>query len=556
MNGQRASSQRPSGQQPEDVQATFCATLVDEWVRCGMTDAVACPGSRSTPLTLAFAADDRVRVHVHHDERSAAFFALGLGAASGRPAVVVTTSGTATVNMAPAVVEAGLAGVPMLVCTADRPPELRDVAAPQTVDQIHLYGRSVRWFADPGVADQAMAGSWRSIAGRAWAESTGPWPGPVQVNLAFREPLVGTPSELPVARVGPWHHRASAVRTRPVLDRDVAAARGIVVAGRSTPDPDAVVELAGTLGWPLLADPLSGCRSRHSVVAFDSLLRSPFASRVEPEVVIRSGGLPASKVLSQFLAGSGAHEIAILPVGWWADPNRTASVLVDAVPAAPDGHLPVDGWREAWSEADALAQVAIDEVLDAAGLTEPGIARHLTATLPAGSTLVVSSSMPVRDVEWFGVPRADLRVLANRGANGIDGVLSTAAGVAANGARTTLLVGDLAFLHDVNGLLGSANRQLDLTIVVVDNDGGGIFHFLPQRSSLAADRFERLFGTPHGLDLVAVAEAHGVPARRVSALDELAWEPGVRVLVATTDRDDNVIVHDRLHQAVADAVMR
>jgi 2-succinyl-5-enolpyruvyl-6-hydroxy-3-cyclohexene-1-carboxylate synthase len=538
-----------------DTQATFCATLVDEWVRCGLVDAVVCPGSRSTPLALAFAGDERVRVHVHHDERSGSFMAVGLAAAAGRPVAVVTTSGTAVVQLHAAVVEADLAGVPLLVCTADRPPELRDVAAPQTVDQTHLFGSSVRSFSDPGVPDASTSRTWRSLASRCWAEATGPWPGPVHLNLPFREPLVGSVGALSPARGdGPWHRRLQAARAAPVLEPSLAAARGVVIAGRGTTDADAVVALADGLGWPLLADPTSGCRGGSSIDAFDPLLRTPFADRVRPTVVIRSGGLPASKVLAQWLDSTGAEELVIAPPGWWPDPSRNAALVLDAVPVAPEGHAPVPEWLEAWTEADRLASTAIDGVLGAEPLTEPAVARRLTQALPPGSILVASSSMPIRDVEWFGVGRRDVRVIANRGANGIDGVVSTAVGAALTGAKTVLLIGDVAFLHDSNGLLGLASRSVDLTIVVLDNDGGGIFSFLPQRRELPAERFEQLFGTPHGLDLVALSQAFGVEAARVDSVDALAWRPGVRVLVVPTDRDGNVELHGRLDAAVQRAI--
>ena len=549
MNDERGADRPAPG---PDAQATFCATLVDEWVRCGLTDAVVCPGSRSTPLTLALAADERVRTQVHHDERSGSFLALGLAATSGRPVLVVTTSGTAVVQLHAAAVEADLAGVPLILCTADRPPELRDVAAPQTVDQTHLFGRSLRYFTDPGVADPSQSGTWRSLGARVWAEATAEWPGPVQLNLPFREPLVGDAGALPPGRgTGPWHTRLRAVRSAPVLDTALTSARGIVIAGRGTADPDALAAFADRVGWPVLADPASGCAAAGRIDAFDAIVRTGFADRARPEVVIRSGGMPASKVLGQWLDRVGPEEIVIAPAGWWPDPSHRAAVMIDTVPALADDHEPVAEWLQAWQAAAVAAAEAIDETLAGEPLSEPGVARHLTRTLPPGSVLVASSSMPVRDVEWFGVARRDVRIVANRGANGIDGVVSTAVGAASTGAKTTLLIGDVAFLHDSNGLLGLADRGVDLTVVVLDNDGGGIFSFLPQRTSVPIDRFERFFGTPHGLDLVALARAYGVEATTVDTIAALDWKPGVRVLVVPTDRDANVALHDRLNAAVA-----
>ncbi len=326
------------------------------------------------------------------------------------------------------------------------------------------------------------------------------------------------------------------------------------MAGRGTADPHAVAALAEDLGWPLLADPSSGCAGDTSIEMFDPLLRTAFAEKARPKVVIRSGGMPASKVLSQWLDGSAPEELVIAPTGWWPDPSRRAALVLDAVPTPAPGHEPVVKWVEAWRVAAAAVGAAVEEELRPAPLSEPAVARHLTRTLPPGAVLVASSSMPVRDVEWFGVVRRDLRVLSNRGANGIDGVVSTAVGASLSGAKTTLLIGDVAFLHDSNGLLGLAERGVDLTIVVLDNDGGGIFSFLPQRASLPADRFERFFGTPHGLDLVALSRAYGVDAERVASVEQLSWRPGVRVLVVSTDRDENVALHSRLGAAAAAAV--
>lgn len=547
---------------PPSAQATFCATLVDEWVRCGVQHAVISPGSRSTPLALALLRDGRVRVHVHHDERAAAFMALGIGLATGAPALVVTTSGTAAVELHPAVVEADLAAVPMVVCTADRPRELWDVGAPQTIDQTHLYGRSVRWFAEPGVADAAMAASWRSVAARAVSEATGHRPGPVHLNVELREPLLGDAGELPPARPPVPVADLFTVTTPAVPE-----GRGVIVAGGCAVAPDAVAAAADALGWPVLADPRSGARvgGPHTVAAFDALLRDEqFAAAHRPDVILQLGALPASRVLMEWLAGSGAVHVAVDPHGRVHDPNHTVARVIAADPSAVCRSLIAVGpaeaaWLASWQAAEAAAQAAIDRVL--AGhpeVTEPGVARALVGGLVNGSTLVVASSMPVRDVEWYGCPRVGLRVLANRGANGIDGVVSTAIGVAlASATPVTALVGDVAFLHDSNALLGLAGRDVDLAIVVVDNDGGGIFSFLPQAEALTADEFELLFGTPHGVNVGALAELHDLPVARVRRADELLGAldgSGARVVHVHSDRAANVAVHRELNAAVAAAL--
>ncbi len=590
---------------PADVQATFAATLVDELVRAGLTDAVVCPGSRSTPLALALAAHAGVRVHVHHDERSGAFLALGLGLASGRPALVLTTSGTAAAELHPAVVEADLAAVPLLACTADRPPELRDVGAPQAIDQVHLFGRSVRWFGDPGVPDASSAGRWRSFAARAHAATIGARPGPVHLNLPFREPLVGAAGDLPPGRpdgqpwtsagrsVAPAASGTSATRaagpvasgssTRPAAGpvasggmvqtvADLAGHRGVLVAGACAVAGDAVHEAARALGWPVLAEPRSPAwRDAPALVHhLDAVLRSgQAADRLRPEVVVRLGPPGSSRVVNEWLAASGAVEVVAGAPGW-SDPSATATVVdggdpavvLAALAAAAPGTRP-DGWLDLWQAASAAAARAVEDGIAAEpGRSEPAVARAVVRAMPGGSSLAVSSSMPIRDVERYARPAPGVRVLANRGANGIDGVVSTAVGVAAaTGGPTALLIGDVAFLHDSNGLLGAPGREIDLTCVVVDNDGGGIFSFLPQARVLAPDRFEALFGTPHGLDLVALASAYGIDARRLDPGDDVGAavaaavaKGGVRVLVVTTDRHANAEAHRRLDEAVAAAV--
>jgi 2-succinyl-5-enolpyruvyl-6-hydroxy-3-cyclohexene-1-carboxylate synthase len=570
-----------------DVQAAFCAVLVDEWARSGVTDAVVAPGSRSTPLVLALDADPRVRVHVVLDERVAGFVALGVGLGSGRPAVVVTTSGTAAVELHPAVVEADQAGVPLVAVTADRPPELHQVGAPQTVEQDGLFGRSVRWAVSPGVADLAASGSWRSLGARAVAAAVGGGaaggPGPVHLNLAFREPLLGAPARVPVpaGRAGgePWHRRSVAVGApaTEVIESLLAYAggRGLIVAGAGVGDPESWVAAAGRLGWPLLADPRSGCRvpGEPVVAAADALLRVTRVAAWRPDVVVRVGAPWASKVLAQWLAGLGpeVRQVLVDPWGRWADPDRQAGQVLAADPgvlartllaAAGGGAATSSVWARQWADAEAVAQKTLDAELDGTGVvTEPAVARAVVAGLPAGAVLTVASSMPVRDVEWYSAPRQQVSVLSNRGANGIDGVIATSVGAAlGTGAPTVALVGDLAFLYDAGALLGARARAVALTVVVVDNDGGGIFSFLPQASALPADQFDRYWGTPHGADIGAVAAAYGAEVTKITdrrSLDALlagVARPGVRVAVVPSDRAANVAEHDRLHHAVSTAM--
>lgn len=559
---------------PVTVAATFCATLVDEWLRGGVRHAVVAPGSRSTPLALALAAraGDELALHVFHDERSASFAALGLGRATGVPAVLLCTSGTAAANFHPAVVEAHQDEVPMIVCTADRPPELRDVAAPQTIEQVGLFGASVRWAVDPGVPDDAVRGTWRSLAARSVLDACGPRPGPVHLNLPFRDPLVGTPGPLPDAAAdgGAWH--PTFVGT-PVLDEASLASlaalldqqRGVIVAGAAACDPEAVHALAEATGWPVLADPRSGCRLPRAttVGAFDAVLRhAGFAADHAPTVVLRLGYAPASKVLMQWLLASGARQVQVHATPAWIDPDhRVVRVVADPTALCRALALRVRGaagttWAARWRRAESVAQAALDA--GTAALSEPAIARTVGASVPDGGSLVVSSSMPVRDVEWYVAPRHGLTVHANRGANGIDGVVSTAVGVAlASGAPTALLIGDLAFLHDANGLLALAGRTVDLTIVVVDNAGGAIFSFLPQRAQLPVERFEQLFGTPTGTDPAAVARAHGLEVVEAATLDDVraaVARRGTKVVVVRSDRNANVAAHDALHRAVQAAL--
>ena len=565
----------PSG----NVGLEFCATLIDQWVRLGVQHAVISPGSRSTPLALACAEHPFLRTHVHHDERSAAFMALGIGIATGLPAVMVTTSGTAAVELHPAIVEAHQAHVPMLAVTADRPPELQGVGAPQTIDQRQLFGGSVRWFVEPGPPDDQYRNSWRYLATDAFAATRGAMvgapPGPVHLNLAFREPLIGTVIELPptieptVPTPAIWGLIDEQVgQIGPAL----SYGRGLIVAGRraarNDADRDAILALATLLGWPVLADHQSGVRVDHPqvVTAFDSITRvHPLADRLRPEFVVRVGGLLASRFTNEWLAHCGAKQIGIDRWGVFADPDH---VLADRITGdigeicrqlVAYGPKPADAeWTSLWHRTEAAARVAI--VANLAG--EPLVVNAALEAVPAGGSLMVSSSMPVRDLEWYGSPRGDITVVSNRGANGIDGVTSTAVGVALGSGRPTVcVIGDVAFLHDTNALLGLARRDAPLCIVVIDNDGGGIFSFLPQAEALANDRFEQLFGTPHGVNLAQLTASHGIEVHTAGDLDELdallaEWAGHLRplVIVVPSDRHINVDDHRLINEAVRSAL--
>ena len=553
----------------QDVQATFCATLVDEWIHQGVRSAVIAPGSRSTPLAMALAARIELSVQVVHDERVAGFVALGVGL-SGVPSILLCTSGTAAANFLPAVVEAGLSDVPMIVVTADRPEELRGVGAPQTIDQIELYGGHVRWYHDPGVADAAERGRWRALAAETMQRAQA---GPIQLNLPFREPLLGVAEDLPEALAGSTAGRTAlhdgqkpsvpVGETGGELLGEITAARGLILAGgRSGVDAASVAALHALTGWPILADPISGMRHLDGVVTTsESMLRSAtFADSHLPDIVVRLGRPSTSKTLAQWVdrAVSGGAQLLQIGGPGLIDPggNVDAVVTIGVVIAAVMGSTKDSGWLDDWVAADCAADAAVLAVLSKTGeLSEPLVARTVADHLPAGVELVVSSSMPIRDYEWFGGRRAAAH--SNRGANGIDGVMSTARGIAAMGKSAAVLIGDLAFVHDSNALVGLVANSIDLRIVVVDNDGGGIFSFLPQASTLEHDRFEQLFGTPLGTDVVALAVAHGLEAHTVATTDELIDQlatPGPWVVRVESTRDRNVEVHADLHAAVVAAI--
>jgi len=562
----------------------FATVLVDELVRCGLREAVIAPGSRSAPLAMALHAADaqgRLRLHVRIDERSAAFLALGLAKAGGRPAAVVCTSGTAAAHFHAAVIEADEACVPLLVLTADRPPELRSTGANQTIDQLKLYGPAVRWFCEAGVPENApgQVSYWRSMACKAWSQAAGRGAvlaGPVHLNLPLRDPLVptegdwhepldGRPDGLPWTQVTGAGPSADGL---PALELDWTE-RGLVVAGDGAADPGGLVALAEQAGWPLLAEPSSGARhGLAALTAYQYLLESAdFLADRRPDVIVSAGrpGLSRGQLALLHGAGHGGQHVVLLQgPGRWADPARTATHVTGRVllRGAPGG---ATGWLGSWLAADIAAAHAADDVLGSAvatnGPTEPGLARDVAAALPPGALLWVASSMPVRDLDRHMTPRQDLRVLASRGASGIDGLVSSAIGAAlahqaAGGGPAVALLGDLALVHDSPGLLlGPTEPRPDLCLVVVNNDGGGIFSSLEQAAF--PDSFERVFGTPHGADVAALAGAAGVPYHRLDSSvglpDALAGD-GLRLVEVHADRDDGVKLRTAISAACAAAL--
>lgn len=586
--------------------------FIDSLARSGLTEACVCPGSRSTPLALLLRDHPRFRTWMHVDERSAAFFAVGIAKASGKPAVLVSTSGTAAVNFAPAVVEASHAHVPLIVLTADRPPELHHVGASQTIDQTRLFGAFVRWFVDlplPETAPDATRFAGR-VAVRAVAVATAPGgAGPVHVNFPLREPLVPARRPWPAqetgrASVGPLQSGKRALDEGDVelaaraLER---AKAGLIVCGPQLESEDArfprsVARLARLLRFPLIADPLSQVRAGPGydqapevlVDAYDLLLRDAGVSgALHPDLIVRFGGTPVSKALTEYLGrhvdcdhwivgSQPAHDAEL------SDPASTATALIQTDPALwcdAIGHrmgsgqvsdstgAEIQSWLRRWVHANERVREATRAELERATgeeLSEPGVFEELAAALPQGCTLFAGNSMPIRDLDAFFPARpASIRFLANRGVSGIDGVVSTALGASAvTEGPLVLVLGDLSFYHDLNGLLAAKRHGLRATIVLVNNDGGGIFSLLPQAGESApyAEHFEEVFGTPHDLDFRPAAELYGLSYRRPrtraafrAALEESLLCPNVTLVEVRTTRARNAELHTRLSEAAAHA---
>jgi 2-succinyl-5-enolpyruvyl-6-hydroxy-3-cyclohexene-1-carboxylate synthase len=570
----------------------LASALVEELARCGMRHAVLSPGSRSTPLAVALWRQPAIEVSVILDERSAAFFALGAAQATRRPVAVLCTSGTAAANFHPAVAEADESALPLLVLTADRPPELRGIGAGQTIDQLKLYGDAVRWFCEVGTheADDDGLLHYRSVACRAYAATRGePRAGPVHLNLAWRDPLaplavdgdVSATSALALEGRGDRPLTAVPHSTsvpEPALLDELAervgtSPRGLVLAGRQT-DPtlrEPLARLAAAAGYPLLAEPTSqlrlGPHDRELLISrYDAIARLA-ADSLAPELLIRFGEMPTSKPLRQWIAGLDACRQLIVDPGFgWNEPSKQAETLVRANPAALATGLaerldePGEGdWAQAWKDADRAAAEAIGTELDSAeGPSEPGLQLALGAALRDGDLVYTASSMPIRDQETF-MPEgdADALFLCNRGANGIDGLVSSGIGAAqASGRPTVIVTGDLGLLHDIGGLAALREVSSPVRIIVINNDGGGIFHFLPQQEAMPADEFEALLGTPRGVDVERAAALFDLDYRLVDDLADLrsTLGSGTGLIEVPVDRAANLALHRRITEAATQAL--
>lgn len=561
---------------------SFAAGLAHGLVSAGVEHVCISPGSRNTPLALTLGRHPALRDWVLHDERSAGFFALGAAKATRSPTVLVCTSGTAAAEYFPAIVEAQLAGIPLIVVTADRPPELRDVGAPQAIDQVKMFGDAVKWFHDPGVPGPISIAGAPALGVRLVAEATSMPAGPVHLNVPIRDPLAPTAEATgapklavtspPAAMAGELRAAAADLQ---MVARLISGRRSLIVAGHDS-DPgfaSAVADLAAALDAPILADVLSGLRSgphqnRLVLAAPDLLAGAGMLDRYRPEVVIRFGDLPTEKTVWRWLESNRDVPQIVIGSGGWRDPLSSASVIVMADATAVAGDLVAlvtnapPNWAEGWLSADRRTAAAVAAVPGQPGhFYEPILASRLAETAPPHTVLYAASSMPVRDLGFLPM-KSDrpLRFLANRGANGVDGTISSALGAATLGP-TTLLVGDVAGLHDVGALRTAALLGLPLRILVVNNDGGGIFHLLPQADPriVPTEDFERYLATPHGTDFAAIAAAMGVKAvtlDRADALETWLAEPigGPSLAQVMTDRYVNHSFRRTIRDAVAGAL--
>jgi len=546
----------------------WAQALADGLAAAGLTELVLSPGSRSTPLALAFLRQPAIRCHVILDERSAGFFALGLAKVSGAPAALLCTSGSAPTNWFPALIEADAGGTPLLLLSADRPPELQGWGANQTIDQNQLFGSHVRAFHAPDTPQTDFSPAYvHRLAARAIAESRGPLPGPVHLNVAFREPLLpaGEPASWPVAATLP------AIKLAPPrllpdarLVADTAAAiagrPGVIVCGSADYPAgfaDAVTALAEQLDCPIFAEPLSNLRfGNHErsrlCVRYEAFLRQALWAETRPQWVLRFGAFPVTRALQNWLAAVvPTQHIIVAPDRRWPDPQHLATTVLQSDPAAACDALrdalpqpAPPAWRAAFAQAETAVEAIARSYVEKEDF-EGALIPALLARLPAGHRLFCGNSMAIRDLDAFsGSSEKPLKIFGNRGASGIDGNISTAAGIAAGGP-TLALLGDLACAHDIGGL--AALRGLDLVLVVVNNGGGGIFEYLPQA---ALPEFERAWLTPAAIDFSHAASAWGVtyqPADTLAAfsnaLERALTAGGPQLIEVRIDRAQSVAQH-------------
>lgn len=568
----------------QEALTEYLAAFVTELVHSGITDVVVSPGSRSTPLAMVLAEHPELKVRIHVDERSAAFFALGIAKVTNRPVAILCTSGTAAANYFPAIVEAYYARVPLLVLTADRPHELRDIGAPQAIDQIHLYGRHVKWFAEmsPPEKSAEMLRYVRMVCSRAAAIARRSPAGPVHLNFPFREPLIPQLDENlfnmedrpeGYVKVHTGDLTIDEEDFRQIAQRLKGKERGIIVCGHIADPPfaAAVTRLSDALKFPILADPLSQLRSgRHEfeniMDTYDTFLRNEDAeSFLKPEVILRFGAMPVSKALTTFIkANPNADQFVVDGGDGWRDPAVLSTDMIFCHEAAFCDRLLsyLNGRRSSsylhnWQQVNALTKETMSKVRDVTELSEGKLFYQLAEMLPEGATLFVGNSMPIRDLDSFFLNnKKNIKVLANRGANGIDGTVSTALGAALYSKSLYLVLGDITFFHDLNGLLAAKLFNIDIDIIVVNNNGGGIFSFLPQAKH--PKHFELLFGTPLDLEFKHSVRMFNGHYTKITDWNHLAVEmekslesKGMKVYELTTNRDRNRDEHREFWHTVS-----
>ncbi|MGE7603332.1 2-succinyl-5-enolpyruvyl-6-hydroxy-3-cyclohexene-1-carboxylic-acid synthase [Peribacillus sp. NPDC097675] len=572
-----------------DALTAYAASFVDELAQNQMKHVVVSPGSRSTPLALLLVEHPDIKTHINVDERSAAFFALGLAKALKEPVGLLCTSGTAAANFHPAIIEAFYSRVPLVVMTADRPHELRDVGAPQAIDQINLYGKQVKWFVEMALPENSdeMIRYARTIGARAVATASMEPSGPVHLNFPLREPLIPNLKQAeeyrhnkvkPTVMIDSGILSLASSQIEAVTSTLSQAKQGIIVCGelRNPEMKEAIIALADKLAFPILADPLSQLRSgMHDkdgiIETYDTFLRDEAAKAAfQPDVVLRFGSMPVSKPLLLFLKKQKQAVTLVIDGGaGWREPAGLATSMIycdetdfchrigENLTRATERN-----WLGLWQAINEATKHALSSIRDEVELSEGKLFSLLQDLMPAGSTLFVGNSMPIRDLDTFFLNNdKKIKTMANRGANGIDGVVSTALGVSTVSENTVLAIGDLSFFHDMNGLLAAKLQKQNFTVLLINNDGGGIFSFLPQAKE--KEHFETLFGTPHGLDFSHAAALYGGKYNKVQSWEELgqvfveSFEiPGLKIIEVPTERESNMQIHRNLWSFVSQEIKK